>query len=225
MPAPAFHETASVLNRSPAQESRQGEYRVEIGDRHADLSVLGHRLVLGPADVRPAAQKIGGNADRDRLGHLRDGALRALQELVDHSRRLAHQDVHRVESRLQGRLKGRHGRLGAQQQPLRLLHVEHRVLSVLEQSAGDVVAALLDLDVLLGDAKQLLGHSHDRVGLDHHASQQDQRLFVAGLRREHAGARGLDASFEASPEVDLPGDRGAQAVLEVAIGDGGAIRR
>ena len=44
-----------------------GDVRIELGLGHADLGALGGRLALGAADVGPAAQQVGGDAD----GHFR----------------------------------------------------------------------------------------------------------------------------------------------------------
>jgi hypothetical protein len=59
---------------SRAKGSAQGERRVKVGLGDADLSALRHRRQFGRASIRPPADEISGNADRDGFWRNRDPA-------------------------------------------------------------------------------------------------------------------------------------------------------
>ena len=65
---PALGDIGGSRAKSPGQAERRIEVR--LGD--ADLCALRHRRQLGSADIRPAADEIGGNADSDGLWRDRD---------------------------------------------------------------------------------------------------------------------------------------------------------
>ncbi|MNF56915.1 hypothetical protein D3C84_384200 [compost metagenome] len=98
------------------------------------------------------------------------------------------------------------------------MQVEFVALAAGEQPLGDLEAALLLLGVLAGDAQARLGGAQGEVGIRHLGTQQHQHVLVVGFGGEVGGIGRLDGAAEAAPEVQLPADVEAQAVLpEVAV--------
>ena len=105
------------------------------------------------------------------------------------------------------------GRFGTEQESEGLLPVQSRFITKAREHVNDLVAATLDLDVLLGNPQLLLGQPNRGVGLRHLRGEQHKNVIVAGHGGQEGGIRGLDAASIPAPEVDLPRDTGAKTEI------------
>ncbi len=233
--APAEHVAEPErpqIGREEDQLADQGEGGEEVGLGHSDLGRLGDRLELGAADVGPAAQQIGRDADDDLRRRDRDRG-RAVQQITEVVRGHAEQHGESIPRLASLRLEGRQRRLGVQEHGPGLLQVELGHGAVLEPGLDDLQGLLLDVDVLLGDADALLGGPERDVVVGHVRGQGDEGVVVVREGREQAGVGRLDPAPDPSPEVELPArlrpDR-RLPVLDAAAalkesGGGGSIAR
>ena len=139
-----------MLLAAVAEDAGQAESRDRVGLGDADLRALRHCRQLGGADIRPAADQIGGNADRDVVGGT-GIPLDPLQQLVHRLRRHAEQHAQRVEPLVSWSVQLRDRRFGLAEDVLRLVDVELGRGAAAVPRLGDRQRLSLLDDVFAGD--------------------------------------------------------------------------
>ncbi|MNY07942.1 hypothetical protein D3C86_1407690 [compost metagenome] len=106
-----------------------------------------------------------------------------------------------------------------------MLQIKFGFGPAVEQALGDLVAAFLQFGVTAGDGQARLGGAQGVVVLRQLRVQQHQGIFIVGLGGKPGCVRRLDGTAETPPEIQLPADIEADAVLpEMRVLGVGAAR-
>ena len=167
---------------------------------------MGGGLQLGAADVRPAAEKVGGDADGYLQRGLRDGGAVA-QQVIEVAGRHAQQDAEGIFGLPEGSLELGDNRLGASQLGDSLLYVPTGAGPGLETGLGDPQAFFLNVYVFLCDPQAFFDCPNGHIGARHLGREAHEGIVVGGNGAEEACILGLDRAPELPPEIDFPAGR------------------
>jgi hypothetical protein len=184
---------------------RAGEikFREQIGFRDADVRCRGGELTFGAADVGPAQEQFGRQADW-HLRRLRGDRRGFGQFRLQCSGLLSQQKFDAMRRGLNCAFQRRHFRARGRQHGFRLLHIQVGGEAVGEAVLRDGQGFFLRFDVLVGDGQPFLVAAQVNVIACDLTEQRHQNITLAKFGRGQLRLGRFDRAAFAAEHVNFP---------------------